>query len=65
MCAVPPPTPATTRQRQSMIDALEPFIAPDKTRHGPALHGRIPSRLSPRDRMLQTRRGRQRSLFEW
>ena len=51
------------------IDALgvEPFIAPDKTRHGrvptAAPRGRIPGRLSPRDRMrrkLQTRRGRQR-----
>ena len=51
------------------IDALgvEPFIAPDQTRHGrvapAAPRGRIPSRLSPRDRMrrkLQTRRGRQR-----
>ena len=46
---------------------VEPFIAPDKTRHGrvppPAPRGRIPGRLSPRDRMrrkLQTRRGRQR-----
>ncbi len=46
---------------------VEPFIAPDQTRHGrvpsPAPRGRIPSRLSPRDRMrrkLQTRRGRQR-----
>ena len=54
------------------IDALwvEPFIAPDKTRHGrvpsPAPHGRIPSRLSPRDRMrrkLQTSRGRQRYVL--
>ena len=39
------------------IDALgvEPFIAPDKTRHGrvptAAPRGRIPGRLSPRDRM--------------
>ena len=46
---------------------VDPFIAPDKTRHGrvppPAPRGRIPSRLSARDRMrrkLQTRRGRQR-----
>ena len=46
---------------------VEPFIAPDKTRHGrvpsPAPRDRIPGRLSPRDRMrrkLQTRRGRQR-----
>ena len=44
-----------------------PFIAPEKTRHGhkppPAPRGRIPRHLSPRDRMrrkLQTRRGRQR-----
>ena len=51
------------------IDALgvEPFIAPDKTRHGRVLpaapRDRIPSQLSPRDRMrrrLQTRSGRQR-----
>ncbi len=49
---------------------VEPFIAPDQTRHGrvpsPAPRGRIPSRLSPRDRMrrkLQTRRGRQRYAF--
>ena len=46
---------------------VDPFIAPDQTRHGrvspPAPRGRIPSQLSPRDRMrrkLQTRRGRQR-----
>ncbi len=45
----------------------DPFIAPDKTRHGrqppPAPRGRIPKALSPRDRMrrkLQTKRGRQR-----
>ena len=44
-----------------------PFIAPEQTRHGrvvpPAPRGRIPSNLSPRDRMrrkLQTKRGRQR-----
>ena len=43
------------------------FVAPEQTRHGrvvpPAPRGRIPSHLSPRDRMrrkLQTRRGRQR-----
>ena len=51
------------------IDALgvEPFIAPDQTRHGrappPAPRDRIPSQLSSRDRMrrkLQTRSGRQR-----
>ena len=46
---------------------VDPFIAPEQTRHGrvvpPAPRGRIPSHLSPRDRMrrkLQTRRGRQR-----
>ena len=46
---------------------VDPFIAPEQTRHGrvvpPAPRGRIPSQLSPRDRMrrkLQTRRGRQR-----
>ena len=46
---------------------MDPFVAPEKTRHGrvvpPAPRGRIPSHLSPRDRMrrkLQTRRGRQR-----
>ena len=46
---------------------VEPFIAPEKTRHGrpipQAPRGRIPGHLSPRDRMrrkLQTRRGRQR-----
>ena len=46
---------------------VDPFVAPEKTRHGrvlpPAPRGRIPSRLSPRDRMrrkLQTKRGRQR-----
>ena len=45
----------------------DPFIAPEKTRHGqqppPAPRGRIPRHLSPRDRMrrkLQTKRGRQR-----
>ena len=45
----------------------EPFIAPEKTRHGyrppPAPRGRIPKDLSPKDRMrrkLQTKRGRQR-----
>ena len=44
----------------------DPFVAPEKTRHGrvvpPAPRGRIPSRLSPRDRMrrmLSTERGRQ------
>ena len=46
---------------------VDPFVAPEQTRHGrvvpPARRGRIPSHLSPRDRMrrkLQTRRGRQR-----
>ena len=45
----------------------DPFIAPEKTRHGwvpsPAPRGRIPNGLSPRGRMhrkLQTKRGRQR-----
>ena len=45
---------------------VDPFVAPEQTRHGrvvpPAPRGRIPSHLSPRDRMrrkLQTRRGRQ------
>ena len=47
--------------------SVAPFVAPDPTRHGrvvtPAPRGRIPGRLSPRDRMrrkLQTKRGRQR-----
>ncbi len=46
---------------------LDSFIPPDKTRHGGVLpsapRGRIPSRLSPADRMrrkLRTRRGRRR-----
>ena len=46
---------------------VEPFVAPAQTRHDrvvpPAPRGRIPSRLSPIDRMrrkLQTKRGRQR-----
>ena len=46
---------------------VDPYVAPEKTRHGrvppPAPRGRIPQRLSPRDRMrrkLQTKRGRQR-----
>lgn len=45
---------------------VDPYIAPDKTRHGtvvpPAPRGRIPGGLSARGRMrrkLQTRRGRQ------
>ena len=50
--------------------SIDPFIAPDKTRHGqampPASRGRIPANLSARDRMrrkLRTKRGRQRSRF--
>ena len=46
---------------------VDPFIAPDQTRHGrvlpPAPRGRIPRHLSPRDRMrrkLQAKRGRKR-----
>ena len=46
---------------------VDPFIAPDKTRHGqtipPAPRARIPANLSARDRMrrkLRTKRGRQR-----
>ena len=46
---------------------VDPFIAPDKTRHGqaipPASRGRIPANLSARDRVrwkLRTKRGRQR-----
>ena len=46
---------------------VDPFVAPEQTRHGrvlpPTPRGRIPSHLSPRDRMrrkLQTKRGRQR-----
>ena len=46
---------------------VDPFVAPEQTRHDrvvpPAPRGRIPSHLSPRDRMrrkLQTRPGRQR-----
>ncbi len=46
---------------------VDPFIAPDQTRHGgavaPAPRVRIPKRLSARDRMrrkLRTKRGRQR-----
>ena len=45
----------------------DPFVAPEKTRHGhtppSAPKGRIPKQLSPRERMrrkLQTKRGRQR-----
>ena len=46
---------------------VDPFVAPEKTRHGrvlePAPRGRIPKGLSPRDRMrrkLRTKRGRER-----
>ena len=46
---------------------VDPFVAPDKTRHGnvppPAPRGRIPTSLSARDRMrrkLRTKRGRER-----
>ena len=49
------------------ILGVNPFVAPEKTRHGwvppPSPRGRIPRALSPRDRMrrkLQTKRGRQR-----
>ena len=62
--------PVTTRRRRfeglSTL-GVDPYVAPEQTRHGrvvpPAPRGRIPSQLSPRDRMrrkLQTRRGRQR-----
>ena len=46
---------------------VDPFVAPERTRHGwvppPALRGRIPKGLSPKDRMrrkLRTKRGRER-----
>ncbi len=46
---------------------VDPYVAPEQTRHGRVVplapRGRIPSHLSPRDRMrrkLHTRRGRQR-----
>ena len=46
---------------------VDPFVAPEKTRHGtrpdPAPRGRIPRGLSARDRMrrkLRTKRGRER-----
>ena len=46
---------------------VDPFVAPDKTRHGnvppPAPRGRIPTRLSVRDRTRRkrrTKRGRER-----
>ena len=49
---------------------VDPFIPPDKTRHGvvipPAPRGRIPSHLSTAHRMrrkLRTKRGRQRYAF--
>ena len=52
---------------QLQVLGTDPFVAPEKTRHGhkppPAPRGRIPRDLSPRDRMrrkLQTKRGRQR-----
>ena len=56
---------------QAVVDlhtlGTDPFIAPEKTRHGhrppPAPKGRIPKALSPKDRMrrkLQTKRGRRR-----
>ena len=61
---------AITRRRQStsfMLWAWTRSSRRSRTRHGrvvpPAPRGRIPSHLSPRDRMrrkLQTRRGRQR-----
>ena len=63
-------TPATTPHRRLKVCmelCVDPFVAPEQTRHGrvapPAPRGRIPSNLSPRDRMrrkLQTKRGRQR-----
>ena len=43
---------------------VDPFIAPERTRHGarlePAPRGRIPKGLSPRDRMRRTKHGRKR-----
>ena len=52
------------------ILGVDPFVAPEKTRHGwvPPLapRGRIPKDLSPRDRMrrkLQNKRGRQRYVL--
>ena len=51
---------------------VDPFIAPEKTRHGrvlpPAPKGRIPKHLSPRDRMrrkLLTKKGRQLPPCGW
>ena len=52
---------------------VDPFIAPDQTRHGrvppPAPRGRIPSRLSPRDRMRREAADQAWSsairFFEW
>ena len=65
-----PQTRATTRQRRLRTFTrlgVDPFIAPEKTRHGritpPAPRGRIPRDLSARDRMrrkLRTKRGRER-----
>ena len=50
---------------------VDPFIPPDKTRHGavlpPAPRGRIPSQLSPGNRMrrkLRTQRGKQRYALQ-
>ena len=64
------PTLATTRpQEVEELYALgvDPFVAPDRTRHGRELpaapRGRIPGHLSARDRMrrkLRTKGGRQR-----
>ena len=65
-----PPTQVTTRARAveglSSLGA-DPFIAPDKTRHGQTIpaasRGRIPANLSTQDRMrrkLRTKRGGQR-----
>ena len=54
-------------RRASRPLGVDPFVAPEQTRHGrvvpPAPRGRIPRQLSPRDRMrwkLRTKRGRQR-----
>ena len=56
-----------TPVRPPVVEGVDPFIAPDQTRHGraapPAPRGHIPKRLSARDRMrrkLRTKRGRQR-----
>ena len=57
--------PVTTRPTavaELQASGTDPFVAPEKTRHGhkppPAPRGRIPKELSPRDRMrgkLQTK----------